>query len=101
MKIDVPVNVDAPDIVKLVAVNKLVAVVQVKSVLVVVNPLPLPIISCPVVLLIVACFPSNAVCSPDVLLIANDGICESFQILVVVKSILFVVEFNENQLLNS
>ena len=82
------------DIAKLVVVNKLVAVVQVKPVLVVVAPSPLPIISCPAVLLMIACFASNAPCDPDVLLIANDGICESFHTLVVVKYILFVTLFN-------
>ncbi len=76
-------------------VNKLVAVVQVKPVLVVVAPLLLPIISCPTVLLMVTCFASNAFCNPDILVIANVGICASFHTLVVVKSIFFVVVFNE------
>ena len=61
----------------LVAVNKLVPDVHVKPVLVVVAPLPLPIISCPAVLEILACFPSNAVCNPVVLAIVNAGIFDS------------------------
>jgi hypothetical protein len=36
--------------------------------------------SCPAVLLIIACFASNAPCNPETLFIANVGICVSLQI---------------------
>ncbi len=63
----IEVNAPVPDATILVVFNVLVAVVQVKVVLVVVSPLPLTIISCPTVLLIVACFAVNAVVSPSIL----------------------------------
>ena len=61
-------------VVKLVAFNVLVA--HVKPVLVVVIPSPLPIIICPAVLIIFGCVAANAPCNPDILLIANSGICD-------------------------
>ena len=41
------------------------------------------------------CFSPNDVDNPDIFYCANVGICAEFQTLVVVKSIIFVVEFNE------
>ena len=59
--------------------------------LVVVIPLPLPIISCPAVLEILACFPSNAVCNPVVLAIVNAGIFDSAKFMsILLVPVLFV-----------